>query len=223
MLPARHRGGGNGRMAKHVSLAEVVRAGHAERNAVSFNLVAPGPERDAEGRPIPVTAQPVGMTGVEKLGFIQPYVTVRFMEQVKAVVPLALYLALFKLLILNQTVDGSWQIFGGMLAVIVGLMLFMEGLALGLMPFGEIIGSGLPRRSPLPVVLFVTLLLGIGVTFAEPAIGALQAAGENVAVERAPYLFLLLNDHADTLVLVVGASVGLAAVVGTLRSSTAGA
>jgi hypothetical protein len=93
----------------------------------------------------------------------------------------------------------------------------MEGLAKGLMPLGETIGSGLPRKSPLPVVLFITLLLGIGVTFAEPAIGALQAAGANVSVERAPYLYALLNDYSGTLVLVVGAAVGLAAVLGTLR------
>ena len=37
------------------------------------------------------------------------------------------------------------------------------------------------------------------------------------SVERAPYLYALLNEWSDTLVLVVGLSVGLAAVVGTLR------
>jgi hypothetical protein len=65
--------------------------------------------------------------------------------------------------------------------------------------------------------LVIILLLGIGVTFAEPAIGALKAAGQNVSVEQAPYLYALLNDWSDILVLVVGASVGLAAVLGTLR------
>ena len=139
------------------------------------------------------------------------------MEQVRAVVPLALYLALFQLLILNQVVEDSMVITGGLVAVIIGLMIFMEGLAKGLMPFGEIIGSTLPRKSPLPLVLFITLLLGIGVTFAEPAIGALQAAGQNISVDRAPYLYALLNEWADVLVLVVGASVGLAAVLGTVR------
>ena len=93
----------------------------------------------------------------------------------------------------------------------------MEGLKLGLMPFGELIGHTLPRKSPLPLVLFITLLLGIGVTFAEPAIGALQAAGQNVSPERAPYLWILLNQWSGALVLVIGASVGLAAVLGTLR------
>ncbi len=116
---------------------------------------------------------------------LQPYVSVRFMDQVRAVVPLALYLALFEILFLQHMVEDSWMITGGLFAVIAGLMFFMEGLALGLMPFGTVIGSQLPRKSPLPLVLFITLLLGIGVTFAEPAIGALKAAGGNVAVARA--------------------------------------
>ena len=110
-----------------------------------------------------------------------------------------------------------WVITGGMLAVIIGLMIFMEGLKLGLMPFGETIGNTLPKKSPLGVVLFIAFLLGIGVTFAEPAIGALQAVGAIVNVEKAPYLYTLLNDWTDVLVLMVGAGVGLAAVLGTLR------
>jgi len=204
-------------MAHYVSFADVGRAHRAGQQEVPFSVVSPAPQLDAEGRPIPMPLQRFELTAVEKLRFIQPYVKVRFMDQVKAVVPLALYLALFKLLILNAVVHDSWLITGGLFAVIVGLMLFMEGLALGLMPFGEIIGSALPRRSPLPVVLLITLLLGIGVTFAEPAIGALQAAGQNVVAERAPYLYALLNTYAAVLVLVVGAGVGLAAVLGTLR------
>jgi hypothetical protein len=156
-------------------------------------------------------------SGRDRVRLLRPYVSVRFMDQVKAVVPLALYLALFQILILRQLVDDSWLITGGLFAVIVGLMLFMEGLKLGLMPFGELIGHTLPRKSPLPLVLLITLLLGIGVTFAEPAIGALKAAGQNVSPERAPYLWVLLNQWTDVLVLVIGASVGLAAVLGTLR------
>ena len=67
------------------------------------------------------------------------------------------------------------------------------------------------------MVLTVAFLLGIGVTFAEPAIGALKAVGAIVDPARAPYLWALLNQWADTLVLVVGMGVGLAAVLGTMR------
>ena len=189
----------------------------AGRNEVSINAFNPELERDAEGKLIPCPPRRIKLNTVEVLRLLQPYVSVRFMDQVKAVVPLALYLALFQILFLQHMVEDSWIITGGLFAVIAGLMFFMEGLQLGLMPFGTIIGSQLPRKSPLPLVLFVALLLGIGVTFAEPAIGALKAAGGNVAVERAPYLYAMLNDWSEVLVLVVGASVGLAVVVGTLR------
>ena len=189
----------------------------AGRNEVSLNAFNPEPEWDADGKLIPCPPQRIKLNTVETLRLLQPYVSVRFMDQVRAVVPLALYLALFQILFLQHMVEDSWIITGGLFAVIAGLMFFMEGLQLGLMPFGTIIGSQLPRKSPLPLVLFVALLLGIGVTFAEPAIGALKAAGGNVAVERAPYLYAMLNDWSEVLVLVVGASVGLAVVVGTLR------
>jgi hypothetical protein len=96
-------------------------------------------------------------------------------------------------------------------------MFFMEGLRLGLMPFGEVIGNKLPKKSSLSVVLLITFLLGISVTFAEPAIGALKTAGANLVPSAAPYLYLMLTEWSGALVLVVGIGVGLAAVVGTLR------
>jgi hypothetical protein len=204
-------------MPETIRLADFERAVGQSHDEISANDFLPVAERDADGNLIPVPTEPFKLTAGEALRLIKPYVSVRFMDQLKAVMPLALYLALFQLLILNQVVENSWLITGGLFAVIVGLLFFMEGLALGLMPLGQLIGNGLPRRSPLPVVLFITMLLGIGVTFAEPAIGALQAAGSNVSVERAPYLYAILNEWAGTLVLVVGASVGLAAVLGTLR------
>lgn len=185
--------------------------------AVSARLLSQEPERDAAGRIVRLRPARLSLTPREIARLFQPYVSQRFLDQFKTVAPLAAYLMLFQLLFLRQLVQDSWLITGGLLALILGLMFFMEGLKLGLMPFGTVIGATLPRKSSLPVVLIITLLLGIGVTFAEPAISALKMAGQNVAVERAPYLYALLNDWAGTLVLVVGASVGLAAVVGTLR------
>jgi hypothetical protein len=204
-------------MTRHVRFADFEHAHRAAYREISANLILPAPQLDARGRREPLGLEAVSLTLGEALRLVQPYVSRRFFDQVKAVVPLAVYLALFQLLILRHAVEDSWLITAGLFAVIVGLMLFMEGLARGLMPFGEIIGQTLPRRSPLPVVLVITLLLGIGVTFAEPAIGALRAAGQNVSVEQAPYLFALLGQWSQALVLVVGASVGLAAVLGTLR------
>jgi len=184
---------------------------------ISLKLFQPKLEKDAEGNLIAHKRLSVTLTNNEKFRLIFPYVSERFLEQFRAVVPLALYLILFQIIVLRQGGEDYLSLTAGLFAVIVGLMFFMEGLKLGLMPLGTLIGSTLPKKLSLPLVLFITTLLGIGVTFAEPAIGALKAAGQNVSVEQAPYLYAMLNSWSDKLVLVVGGSVGLAAVVGTLR------
>ncbi len=165
----------------------------------------------------PGTDEKVELRAKDVYQILRPYITPRFKEQLKAVAPLGVYLVLFQLLFLRQPVTGGWTVTVALLAVIIGLMFFMEGLRLGLMPLGERIGETLPRRSHLGVVLAVVFVLGIGVTFAEPAIGALKAAGTIVIPEQTPLLYGLLTANSGLLVLVVGGGVGLAAVLGTLR------
>lgn len=148
---------------------------------------------------------------------IKPYVSVRFLEQLYGLMPLAIYLVLFQIFMLRQSITDASTISAGLFAVIVGLMFFMEGIKQGLMPFGEIIGNTLPKKVSLSVVLLIAFLLGIGVTFAEPAIGALKAAGSLVEVQKAPYLYAMLNNYSNALVLIVGIGVGVAAVLGTMR------
>ncbi len=154
---------------------------------------------------------------VDAYRLIRPYLQSKIFEQLKAVMPLTVYLVLFQTLILKEPIVNAMTVTGGLVAVVIGLMIFMEGLRLGLMPFGEVIGNKLPQKSTLPVVLLIVFLLGIGVTFAEPAIGALKIAGANVNPYQAPYLYAILNQWTEVLVLVVGIGVGIAAVLGTLR------
>lgn len=185
--------------------------------SISYNELTPKIAVDADGNELPYVPPKLSLTPRDLFRVLEPYINVRVVEQLRSVVPLALYLALFQLLILRTGVTDAGLISGGVIAVILGLVLFMEGLKLGLMPFGESIGTVLPAKAALPVVMMVALLLGVGVTFAEPAIGALQAAGSMVTAEDAPYLWALLNPWSGTLVLSVGVGVGLAAVLGMLR------
>jgi len=184
---------------------------------ISYNNLVPEIQQDANGIDIPYIPPKLKLRNIDIYRLVQPYISIRLYEQAKAVIPLAAYLILFQLFILRQDLTDSQVIMAGLVSVIIGLMMFMEGLKVGLMPFGETIGNSLPTKSPLYVVLTVTFLLGIGVTFAEPAIGALKTAGSIVDVTRAPYLYTLLNEWSDVLVLIIGMGVGLAAVLGTLR------
>ena len=204
-------------MASEIQYGQYVRESTLKQRSVSYNNLIPKLEIDSQGQAVPYHPPKLKLQSADIYNLLAPYLSVRLIEQVKAVFPLAIYLILFQILILRQPVQEAVLITGGLGAVILGLMVFMEGLKLGLMPFGEVIGTNLPKKSPLPVVLLIAFLLGIGVTFAEPAIGALQAVGSIVNVEKAPYLRTLLGEWAGTLVLVVGMGVGLAAVLGTSR------
>jgi hypothetical protein len=148
---------------------------------------------------------------------LAPYVSSRFLEQLRAVLPLALYMGVFQFAVLKQSISEALTITGGLLAVMIGLMFFMEGLKLGIMPFSEAIGNGLPRKSSMIGIMAIAFVLGVGVTFAEPAIGALQEAGKNVDVLKAPYLYTLLNDRSSMLVWVLGLSAGVSSLVGVMR------
>ncbi len=159
----------------------------------------------------------VKLSPAQVLGILGPYVRRRLGEQVKAVWLIVLYLIAFQTLLLGIPVFGATVISVGIVLVVVGLMFFMEGLLLGLMPLGELIGIRLPQKSKLPVILAFAFVLGVGATFAEPAIGVLKIAGSNVRAWDAPLLFLLLNRYADYLVYSVGIGVGIAVVFGMLR------
>ena len=183
-------------------------------STISYNRLTPKP--DANGKKS-LRPNRIIVTPRYALALLRPYCGSRFMEQLRAVLPLAIYLALFQVFVLQYPIQAVSTLLIGLLAVMVGLAAFMEGLNSGLMPFGNILGANLPKKAAMPVVLIIIGLLGIGVTFAEPAIGALQAFGSSVDVKKAPYLYELLNNWTLPLVLMVGAGVGLAAVLGTLR------
>ncbi len=148
---------------------------------------------------------------------LTPYVSVRLAEQLRAVVPLALLLMAFQALALRSSLLDAETVVLGMLAVIIGLMFFMEGVKRGLMPFAENVGFHMPGRMHPGVLLGFALLLGAAATFAEPAIGALKATADAISSERAPWLRQLLGPYSLWLVLAVATGVGLAVSLGMLR------
>ena len=148
---------------------------------------------------------------------IWPYASERLLGQLRTVLPVVAYLFLFQTIVLRFPVHDAGIIAAGLVCVILGLMFFLEGLKLGIMPFSETIGATLPQRSKLPTIIGFAFFLGIGATLAEPAIGALKSAGVNIAPAEAPLLYAMLTRYSGTLVLMVGIGVGVATIIGTLR------
>ncbi len=153
----------------------------------------------------------------DTLKILAPYFYENLFEQLRAIWFIVAYLLLFQILVLGLPIVHALMIGVGIGIVALGLMFFMEGLRLGLMPLGETIGAVLPRNSSLIVILGFAFLLGLGATFAEPAIAVLRSAGAGVQPDQAPLLYSLLNDFASQLVAVVGIGVGVAVLLGILR------
>lgn len=99
----------------------------------------------------------------------------------------------------------------GLVAAIIGLTLFVDGLRICVMPMAEYLGDRLPRRMPLWITLTATFGLGILVTYAEPAIQSIKPLASVVDPEVEPYLFYVLNNQQEMLVLSIGLGVGAAA------------
>lgn len=153
----------------------------------------------------------------EAIKLISRYAEKRLLEQVKAVALIIVYLVLFQTLVLGIPLLNAGVVSVGLALVVLGLTFFMEGLMLGLMPLGETLGLRLPLKMSVVSIMVIAFIVGLGATFAEPAIGVLRSAGVSVRPWSSPLLFLLLNKYANYLVWAVGAGVGVAVMVGMLR------
>ena len=105
---------------------------NVRHKTVSYNLLTPKP---VEGDPDALKPKKIEMTLKSAGNLLGPYSYVRIMDQIKAVVPLAVYLILFQVLVLRQPIDQAVSLCIGLAAVMVGLAVFMECLSTGLMLF----------------------------------------------------------------------------------------
>lgn len=153
----------------------------------------------------------------QAIALLAPYIKDRLMTQIKSVWLIILYLVFFQVFVLQIKIFEASVVAVGIGLVVVGLTFFMEGLFLGLMRLGSLVGRGLPQKAPIGIVVAFALVLGFLATLAEPSIQVLQMAGESVKPWEAPLLFLLLNKYSHFLVYAVGAGVGVAVGLGMLR------
>ena len=140
-----------------------------------------------------------------------------FFEQLFAVLPITVLLVATMTIYFGRAVDDPGQAVGGLAAAVAGLVFFLEGMRVAIMPMAQCMGERVPRRFPLGGSLLLTFALGVLVTYAEPSIQALRPLAALVDHTRAPYLYFILHDQMEPLVFSVAAGVGVAAVLGTLR------
>jgi hypothetical protein len=102
-------------------------------------------------------------------------------EVVYAIIPLSLVVLLLQFTIIGMPTELFIHFLGGAFLVSIGLILFLLGVHIGLLPIGEMIGSALPKMGKAWLVVFWGFLLGFVATVAEPDVRVLALQVDQVA------------------------------------------
>ncbi len=143
----------------------------------------------------------------------------RTFDAVRDLAPIIAVIAFFQIVVLQQPFPNLGNVVVGLVCVVVGLTLFIQGLESGLFPLGEALAQGFARKGSLTALLAFSFCLGFGTTVAEPALIAIADEAAEVAAEAGA----IVDDDASRasyafeLRMVVAVSVGAAIVLGVLR------
>lgn len=133
--------------------------------------------------------------------------------------PIVLVIAFFQIFVLKQPLPQMGEVLLGILFVVAGLSLFVQGLEMGLFPIGETMAHALARKGSLFWLLLFAFSLGFSTTVAEPALIAVSAeaakvAGKGGLIDLDPDS---LKQYAFGLRITVAFSVGLSILIGVMR------
>ncbi len=142
-----------------------------------------------------------------------------FTGSFRDLVPIIVVICFFQIVVLREPFPDLERVLVGLIFVVVGLSLFVQGLEIGLFPLGEGMAQAFARKGNLLALLGFAFCLGFGTTVAEPALIAVSAKAAEIAGAAGA-----IADHADSrdsyalqLRLTVAVSVGLALVLGVFR------
>jgi hypothetical protein len=96
------------------------------------------------------------------------YLKNKSLEVLKAMLPLVIVIIIMQFTLVKMPLDQFWQFLIGVVMAISGMILFLIGLDVGILPIGEAIGAELPKRRSFPLLIIVAFLLGFVATIAEP-------------------------------------------------------
>ena len=134
-------------------------------------------------------------------------------------IPIISVVVFFQSVVIRQPLSQIGEVIFGFVFVIIGLMLFVEGLEIGLFPIGEALAHALAKKGSLLWLMVFAFALGFSTTIAEPA---LIAVAREAAMISSDAGFIensqkAMGLYAIGLRLTVAFSVGLAITIGVLR------
>ncbi|MCP4873870.1 MAG: DUF1538 domain-containing protein [Gammaproteobacteria bacterium] len=146
-------------------------------------------------------------------------VWISLFDSLRDLLPIIVVIGFFQFAVLQQPIPNFGEIAVGILFVVIGLTLFVQGLNMGLFPIGESMANAFASKGNIFWLLCFAFALGFGTTIAEPALIAVADEAAIVAanggmIENSPPS---LNSYATGLRLTVAISVGIAIMIGVFR------
>ncbi|WP_368504409.1 DUF1538 domain-containing protein [Alkalihalophilus sp. As8PL] len=102
-------------------------------------------------------------------------------EVVFAVLPITAVVIILQSTLIGLPMEVFFQFLIGVVMVSIGLILFLIGVHVGLLPVGEMIGSTLPKSKKVWLTIVVGFILGFVVTVAEPDVRVLAQQIDDVS------------------------------------------
>ena len=140
-------------------------------------------------------------------------------DSLRDLLPIIVVIGFFQFAVLQQPIPNLGEIAIGIVFVVIGLTLFVQGLNLSLFPIGESMAYSFASKGSLFWLLCFAFALGFGTTIAEPALiavareAAIIAANGNM-IENSEQS---LASYAQGLRITVAISVGVAIMIGVFR------
>lgn len=156
---------------------------------------------------------------MKESAYLLPTILRRLVGSAQDLAPIILVIAFFQIVVIQQPFPNLWNVVTGLVCVVVGLALFIQGLESGLFPIGEALAQGFARKGSVVALLIFAFCLGFGTTVAEPALIAVAGEAASVASEAGVIQDsdAAQDSYALRLRMVVAFSVGVAIALGVFR------
>ncbi len=137
----------------------------------------------------------------------------------KDLAPIVVIIGFFQFVVLKQGILNFFDIALGMVLVMIGLAIFIQGLEMALFPIGESLAHAFARKANLMWLMIFSFGLGFGTTVAEPALIAItgEAASTMAKAGAIANNEAAQSDYATALRYTVAVAVGAAIMIGVFR------
>ena len=119
-----------------------------------------------------------------RLGYhihVQSRIKAKVLEVVTAILPLVAVVVILQFAVIRMPGHVFLQFIIGAAMVIAGMILFLLGVEIGILPLGKALGAELPRLRPVFLVIGIAFVIGFAATIAEPDVIVLTRQVDEVS------------------------------------------